>query len=37
MNQLNSKIWGPHYWFVLLTIAMTYPIEPNPPVTKILI
>jgi hypothetical protein len=34
MNQLNSKIWGPHYWFVLLTIAMTYPIEPNDVIKK---
>ena len=26
---LNPKIWGPHYWFVLYTICMTYPITPN--------
>lgn len=26
---LDSKIWGPHYWFVLLTIAISYPIHPN--------
>jgi hypothetical protein len=26
---LDSKIWGPHYWFVLLTIAICYPIHPN--------
>lgn len=27
--KLNSKIWGPHYWFVLYTIAITYPNTPN--------
>ena len=26
---LDPKIWGPHYWFVLHTIAITYPIHPN--------
>jgi len=26
---LDPKIWGPHYWFVLHTIALTYPITPN--------
>ena len=26
---LDPKIWGPHYWFFLHTIAMTYPIHPN--------
>ena len=26
---LNPKIWGPHYWFVLHTIAITYPLSPN--------
>ena len=25
----NSSIWGPHYWFFLHTIAMTYPHHPN--------
>jgi len=23
------EIWGPHYWFVLHTIALTYPNHPN--------
>lgn len=23
------EIWGPHYWFVLHTIALTYPHHPN--------
>ncbi len=26
---LDPKIWGPHYWFMLHTIAMTYPLRPN--------
>ena len=26
---LNPKVWGPHYWFVLHTIANTYPLAPN--------
>jgi|TARA_Y100000389_G_scaffold191909_1_gene218770 hypothetical protein len=26
---LNPDIWGPHYWFVLYTIAISYPINPN--------
>lgn len=27
--QLDPKIWGPKYWFVLHTIALTYPKLPN--------
>ena len=26
---LNPKIWGPYYWFVLYTIAISYPTSPN--------
>lgn len=26
---INTQIWGPHYWFVLHTIALTYPSYPN--------
>ena len=26
---LDPKVWGPHYWFVLHTIAISYPINPN--------
>ena len=33
---LNPKVWGPHYWFVLHTIALTYPLKPNETVKKIL-
>jgi hypothetical protein len=26
---LEPKVWGPFYWFVLQTIALTYPLNPN--------
>jgi len=26
---LEPKVWGPFYWFVLHTITLTYPINPN--------
>lgn len=26
---LEPKIWGPHYWFFLHTLAMCYPHYPN--------
>ena len=26
---LDPKIWGPHYWFFLHTLSMTYPKHPN--------
>ena len=26
---LDPKVWGPHFWFFLHTIAMTYPHHPN--------
>jgi hypothetical protein len=26
---LNAEVWGPHYWFVLYTMALTYPPKPN--------
>ena len=29
MTYLDPKIWGPHYWFFLHTLAMTYPHHPN--------
>jgi hypothetical protein len=25
----DPTIWGPHYWFVLHTIAHSYPLTPN--------
>jgi hypothetical protein len=26
---LDPTVWGPHYWFFLHTLAMTYPQHPN--------
>jgi hypothetical protein len=26
---LRPEIWGPHYWFVLYTMALNYPNNPN--------
>ena len=26
---LQPSVWGPHYWFTLHTIAVSYPINPN--------
>jgi hypothetical protein len=26
---LDPKVWGPHYWFFLHTLAMSYPHHPN--------
>lgn len=31
---LEPDIWGPPYWFVLHTIAMTYPYTPNEVIKK---
>lgn len=28
-QKLNPEIWGPHYWFVLHTMAYTYPEYPT--------
>jgi len=25
----DPQVWGPRYWFVLHTIAQTYPLHPN--------
>ena len=27
--QLDPDVWGPHYWFFLHTIAISYPHNPN--------
>lgn len=27
--KFDPEVWGPHYWFFLHTIAMTYPLHPN--------
>ena len=26
---LDPKVWGPHYWFFLHTLSMTYPLYPS--------
>lgn len=27
--QLDANVWGPHYWFFLMTIAISYPTKAN--------
>jgi hypothetical protein len=27
--QLDPAVWGPHFWFVLHTLAISYPLNPN--------
>ena len=29
-ESLNSEVWGKHFWFVIHTMAMSYPKEPTP-------
>ena len=29
MVLLDPKVWGPHYWFFLHTIVISYPMRPN--------
>lgn len=31
---LDAEIWGPHFWFTIHTIAITYPSHPNDTVKK---
>ena len=31
---LDPTVWGPYYWFVLHTIALTYPLTPNETIKK---
>lgn len=28
-NTLDPSVWGPHYWFMLHTMAVSYPLRPN--------
>ena len=28
-TRLDAKTWGPHYWFFMMTVALTYPDFPN--------
>lgn len=32
--ELEPKVWGPHYWFVLFSIALSYPTHANNVVKK---
>ena len=32
--ELDPTVWGPHYWFVLFSIAISYPTNPNDVVKK---
>lgn len=29
MASLDPEIWGPHFWFFIHTLALTYPHNPN--------
>jgi len=29
MASFDPNVWGPHYWFFLHTVAMSYPQRPN--------
>jgi len=29
MTHYDSRVWGPHYWFFLHTVAMSYPANAN--------
>ena len=31
---LDPEVWGPFYWFVLHTIALSYPTHPNETIKK---
>ena len=28
-KKFDPRVWGPHYWFFLHTVAHTYPLVPN--------
>ena len=28
-SALDPSVWGPHFWFFLHTISLTYPVYPN--------
>ena len=32
--ELDPTVWGPHYWFVLFSIAVSYPTNPNDVIKK---
>lgn len=33
-ENLDPEVWGPHYWFVLHTITICYPLKPNETIKK---
>lgn len=32
--KLDPNVWGPHYWFFLHTVSLTYPNRPNDVIKK---
>ena len=32
--ELDPTVWGPHYWFVLFSIAVSYSNNPNDVIKK---
>ena len=28
-KSFDPTVWGPHYWFFLMTIAISYPLKAN--------
>lgn len=32
--ELDTTVWGPHYWFMLHTISLIYPHHPNAVIKK---
>lgn len=28
-QRLDPNVWGPHFWFFLMTIAISYPTKAN--------
>ena len=29
LDNLDPAVWGPHYWFVMMTMATNYPVHAN--------
>ena len=28
-KSFDPEVWGPHYWFFLMTLAVSYPLKAN--------
>ena len=28
-KSFDPKVWGPHFWFLLMTLAVSYPLKAN--------